>query len=122
FAAGGATPGLVSSAVSALVKEGTQSMLTKRLELAVCFLVTVVLALGAGTLARRVLAQPDAGPAARRAAPPAPGKGPKKDAGDALAVRGVVLGPGNKPFRGAEIYVIHNEAQKLKPTVRARSG
>src|SRR5262245_57257441 len=125
----GRSPVHLSVGVTRLA-DGATRTIPGKLTFAVLLLALGAALVGAGMLAQRPAeAQP---PEASRAkvAPasvPKPTGGPEPKAPtegqeEKITVMGVVLGPDGKPFKGAEIYVIHNEAEKLKPTVRARSG
>src|SRR5262249_12818517 len=110
--------------------EGAIRTMPGKLTLAVLLLALGAALIGAGRLGQGPAeAQPPAPPATKvtPASVPKPTGGPQPKAlaegqEEKIRVKGVVLGPDDKPVSGAEIYVIHNEAEKLKPTVRARSG
>src|SRR5262249_39565723 len=125
----GRSPAHLSAGVAGLA-EGAIRTMPGKLTLAVLLLALGAALIGAGSPGKGPAEPHPPAPPATKVTPasvPKPTGGPQPKAlaegqEEKITVKGVVLGPDDKPVSGAEIYVIHNEAEKLKPTVRARSG
>jgi RNA polymerase sigma factor (sigma-70 family) len=112
---------LCSARVAGLVEGGFRTMLHSKGKTAVVLLVAGILA-GAGVLAHRGSAA-DEGKQPQAAAPPEKGKAQpaatkaaaKTEDGD-VVVSGCVLGPDDKPFAGARLFVMRNRARTALAT------
>jgi RNA polymerase sigma factor (sigma-70 family) len=131
-AAGSTTGGAISASVAALVQGATRTMWTTKVKTATAVLLLLGL-LTAGALTHRALAaretgSPEAAPVAEekeKAPPPARSDGDRPPAEERVEVKGRVLGPDGKPFRGAEVLVVPaawtEGGAKARRVVRATS-
>jgi RNA polymerase sigma factor (sigma-70 family) len=119
FAAGRSVAALCSPRVAGLVAGGLRAVFLSKAKPALAVLLAVgLLVAGAGALAHHALAAPKA-PAASPPATPQAQAGPQpapaaNGKAQAVEVRGRVLDPDGKPFRGARVSVVRLRAS-LKP-------
>jgi RNA polymerase sigma factor (sigma-70 family) len=129
FAAGQAAATLCTAQVAGLVEGGLQTMFFSKAKMAVVLLV-LGLVVGAGALANGGRAadqgkQPRA--AAPREKPSAQVRGVElppsvKEEAAEVMVSGRVLGPDDKPFAGAKLFVVARGAKKEDLAVKATTG
>jgi RNA polymerase sigma factor (sigma-70 family) len=122
YAAGNGLPDTVSPMVVELAKGATTTMMTIKRTAAL----VVLLALGLGATGLSALAPP-AEPSQRPAKPPADQARARPAAAEDKAtesreVSGRVVGPDNKPFKGAKLFVITRDARKEGRKAKATTG
>jgi RNA polymerase sigma factor (sigma-70 family) len=134
YAAGARTGGAISASVAALVQGATRTMWTSQMKTVTALLLMLGL-LTAGALTHRALAAKEPGSPAAAASqgedekPPPAAKAedqkPMADVAEQVEVKGRVLGPDGKPFRGAEVLLNvpswTEESAKAGRSVRATS-
>jgi protocatechuate 3,4-dioxygenase beta subunit len=132
YAAGNDVTDTVSRAVVELTQRATTTMMSTKLKTATVFLLALGLsAAGFGVLASRELATQAT--KARVEARPRQGKEPvdpararpaaAEDRGaESCEVNGLVLGPDDRPFAGAKLFVVTRGAKKEDLTVKATTG
>jgi RNA polymerase sigma factor (sigma-70 family) len=110
--AGAAARAAVSGAsaapgVAALAGESTRTLLTGKVKVAALLVLLAGVAAGSALWHRPADARPPAAPAAPAGeeVKKAPAEGALEEGSDRVTVRGRVLGPDGKPFRGAEVTV-----------------
>jgi RNA polymerase sigma factor (sigma-70 family) len=131
YTAGNGLPDTVSPMVVELAKGATTTMMTTKLKAVLVVLLAlglgvVLLALGLGAAGISALA-PRAEPSQRPAKQPAaqararPAAAQDK-AAQSREVSGLVVGPDNKPFAGAKLFVVTRGAKKADLKVKATTG
>ena len=123
FARAGTVPaGTVAANVLGLAKGVQKTMFPTTIKTTALLLLTAgALALGLGAALRAGPADPpraDPQPPAAPKAPPAPPRAEAKD----VEVSGRVLGPDDKPFAGAQVFVANWEAKREDQKVLATTG
>jgi RNA polymerase sigma factor (sigma-70 family) len=125
-ALGNKVSGIVSAQVVTLAEGATGTLLAKKASVVLILLVSLTLGIG-GLLAHRAVHSRSfaEAPVAPKAAPaPLPQSPPARSAskGEAIEIKGRVLGPDGKPLAGAKVYVTtHTYKDKRDPKVRTET-